>query len=178
MARNLNGISEKEKIRVGDTIQYRPAWGTDPSKRVKVVSLEVTKESREKYGSRVSVVTYSEVADNRVCFDLDDGHWCYSSQVDGRVDYEGTGESRVAQVNHRHVREPIQSAYIKKDLGDFLVRLKKADAEHIVATLEEWYEQVGPIEDLDNNKTGLTKERYKDIIQKLKGEISAFGTEL
>ena len=119
MARNLDSIPDSEKIRVGDTVQYRPAWGTDPSKRVKVVSLEVTEESREKYGSKVSVVTYSEVADNRVCFDLDDGHWCYASQVDGRVDYDGTGENHVAKVQHRHMREPVQSADIKKDLGKY-----------------------------------------------------------
>ena len=174
MARNLDNIPDSEKIRVGDTVQYRPAWGTSPSKRVKVVSLEATEESREKYGSKVSVVTYSEVADNRVCFDLDDGHWCYSSQVDGRVDYDGTGESNLVRVQHRHMREPIQSADIKRDLGDFLIRLKKTDAEHIVAALAEWHEQVGPIEDLDNNKTGLTEERYQDIVKKLVGDTPAF----
>lgn len=70
-------------IRVGDTITYRPGFaGTEAPRQVKVLELTLTQEPREKYGVEVNAVHEICVRENLVCFMLDDGHWCYSEQVD------------------------------------------------------------------------------------------------
>ena len=70
------------KIRVGDEIVYRPAWGTGPATRVCVESMEVTLYPREKYGDPADEVDVVLVEQNRVVMTLDNGHWAYSDQVD------------------------------------------------------------------------------------------------
>lgn len=68
-------------IAVGDTIKYRYGFGMGPVVEAKVIGMEVTGHSREKYGNDVDWCVVSLVKANRCCFTLDDGHWCYSEQV-------------------------------------------------------------------------------------------------
>jgi hypothetical protein len=69
-------------IRIGDIITYRPGFGSQAPKQAVIRGMEVTKRQREKYGEQVSQVSEELVWKNRVCFDFEDGHWCYSEQVD------------------------------------------------------------------------------------------------
>lgn len=70
-------------IKLGTEVIYRGAWGTDAPKRVKVVGLTLTDHPRDKYGKSVKEVAIDDVKANKVCFDLSDGHWCYSDQIRG-----------------------------------------------------------------------------------------------
>ena len=69
-------------IHIGDTISYRGSFGMAAPSRVKVTGLTLTKEPRDKYGVDVHKVSLDEIRANRGCFDLDNGHWAYSEQVD------------------------------------------------------------------------------------------------
>ena len=135
-------------IHKGDYIMYRGGFGKDAPKQVQVTHLTLTSMPREKYGVDVNKVSVNEVAENRVLFSLSDGHWAYSEQVDGWID-ETNGTLVPVQG-----RRPI-------------LQLTSKEAADIKAALYEWKLHMGTIEDLDNNKDGLTKERYEAIMEKL-----------
>jgi hypothetical protein len=69
-------------IKVGDTVQWRGAWGSSSPQKATIESIEVTRRPREKYGNSVNEVDEELVRMNRVVFNLTNGHWCYSSQID------------------------------------------------------------------------------------------------
>lgn len=70
----------KRTIKVGDTVTYRGAWGTEPPKEAKVTDIELCENEHEKYGIEVNEV--SGVRDiRRSVFGLDDHHWCYGYQI-------------------------------------------------------------------------------------------------
>lgn len=71
----------KNIINVGDTVTYRGAFGRDLPKQAVVRGLTLTDEPRSKYGQEVLSVGVDSVKANRVLFDLDDNHWCYSDQI-------------------------------------------------------------------------------------------------
>jgi hypothetical protein len=71
----------KNIIKVGDTINYATFFGGGPVKSAKVETLTLTEHPREKYGQEVLAADIESVKSNRVVFGLDDGHWCYGSQV-------------------------------------------------------------------------------------------------
>lgn len=71
-----------EIINIHDTITYRPGFGFQPPVKVKVIGLTLTQHPREKYGQEVLSVKMADVKANKVLFDLDNGHWAYSEQVD------------------------------------------------------------------------------------------------
>ena len=155
----------RRTIRIGDTVRWRGGWGTDPAKDVKVKGMLLTQQPREKHdGVKVKEVDINnDVGGNMVCFDLDNGHWAYSDQIEGRVLDSGTMVIPVRAEG----RIKLQNAELKRDLRKSLIRLDYWEAEAVSHTLKEWYEQCGPIEDLDGNKVGLTKERYELLIEKL-----------
>ena len=66
-------------IRKGSQVLYRGGFGRDPHKTAHVIAIEVTDYPREKYGVEVSEVSM----DANYVLTLDNGHWCYSDQVDG-----------------------------------------------------------------------------------------------
>lgn len=68
-------------LKIGDKVTWRGGWGSDAPQVVRVVSMEVTDEPREKYGDLVDEVDWSLVEENRVCFVLDNGKWAYSEQI-------------------------------------------------------------------------------------------------
>lgn len=69
------------KIKIGDTVGYRGAFGGGHPARATVEGLTLTEYPRDKYGKTVSEVTTDDVKANKVVFDLSDGHWAYASQI-------------------------------------------------------------------------------------------------
>jgi len=72
-------FTNERLIRVGTRVVYRGGFGRDPQKTASVEAIERTYHPGEKYGQEVDEVS---MHDNYV-LTLDDGHWCYSHQVDG-----------------------------------------------------------------------------------------------
>jgi len=68
-------------IRKGSQVLYRGSWGRDPQKIAEVIAIEQTQGPNEKYGDEVDAVTL----DDHYVLTLNNGHWCYSYQVDGLV---------------------------------------------------------------------------------------------
>lgn len=68
-------------IKIGDTVVFRPAFGTEPPKKAVVEDMELSEKPRFRYGDPVEEVTYQQVRDNLVTFSLSDGSWCYSDQI-------------------------------------------------------------------------------------------------
>tara|TARA_Y100001951_G_scaffold99417_1_gene101422 strand:+ start:209 stop:649 length:441 start_codon:yes stop_codon:yes gene_type:complete len=132
-------------IHIDDYVSYRGGFGSDTPKQAMVTGFTLTKEPRDKYGVEVSRVSLEEIAENRVVFSFDDGHWAYSEQVDGWVD------------TTIGVTVPIRPE----------LSINEKEARDISAVLSEWKDHLGTIEDLDNNKSGLTEERYEALMQKL-----------
>ena len=67
-------------LRIGDTITVRPCFGMAEPTQVIVTGLEITKETRSKYGTPVDSVSWAIVIANRVVINYGD-RWCYSEQV-------------------------------------------------------------------------------------------------
>lgn len=73
-------------IKQGTKVIYRGCWGEDVPKEATVINVVKCKEIGEKYGDTVDEVTFNEK--DYCTFDLDDGHWCYGTQVDAVVGQE------------------------------------------------------------------------------------------
>jgi hypothetical protein len=69
----------KRLIRKGSQVLYRPAFGRGAQQIAEVIAIEVTESPNEKYGDEVDVVHL----DSHYILTLNNGHWCYSHQVDG-----------------------------------------------------------------------------------------------
>lgn len=72
----------KETIKIGDQIVYHGGFGDALPSISRIIQMEVTDYAREKYGQERTEVSLELVEDNRVCITLENGHWCYSEQVD------------------------------------------------------------------------------------------------
>lgn len=68
-------------IRKGSQVVYRGGFGKDPQKIAVVIAIEATQSPNEKYGDEVDAVHL----DSNYVLTLNNGHWCYSHQVDGLV---------------------------------------------------------------------------------------------
>ena len=64
-------------LKINDKVNWCGAWGTEPSKVVKVVAIERCK-SGEKNGVEVEKISWT--AKNFVVT-LDNGHWAYAHQI-------------------------------------------------------------------------------------------------
>jgi hypothetical protein len=80
-------------VGVGDVVVMRPGFGGDAPIQARVTQMEITRGARQKSGKSVQFAGWHLIEANRVIFSLDNGHWCYSEQVDSVV-----GEGR-PQVN-------------------------------------------------------------------------------
>jgi hypothetical protein len=67
------------KIQIGDTINWRGAWGSQPAKKATIEAIELT-DGESKYGTAVTEVP-AESKDLCV-FSLTNGHWAYGWQID------------------------------------------------------------------------------------------------
>ena len=70
------------KVKIGDTVKWRGGFGNDGPKLAVVSGLSVTTIAGDKYGDQVEEADESLVAQNRVVFDLANGHWAYSDQIE------------------------------------------------------------------------------------------------
>ena len=68
-------------IRKGSQVLYRGSWGRDGQRIAQVIAIEQTDGPNEKYGDEVDEVSL----DANYVLTLNNGHWCYSYQVDGLV---------------------------------------------------------------------------------------------
>ena len=73
---------ESETIKIGGAVVWRGSFGEGTPLCATVKGLTLTGNPREKYGIEVNEVHKRDVRDNRVLFDLDNNHWCYSDQID------------------------------------------------------------------------------------------------
>ena len=73
-----------EKLKVGDKVMWRGAFGMDAPKVAEVTGMEVTERSRDKHGESVSEVSWELVRANIVAFSLTyegEYYWAYSDQI-------------------------------------------------------------------------------------------------
>ena len=75
-------------IRVGDTVQVRPAFGGEPAQPALVIGLEVTPRPRQKEGGeRVQSVPHATIREIRCVLEIqypfsDWEQWCYAEQIE------------------------------------------------------------------------------------------------
>lgn len=74
-------MAEADNLKVGDKVMWRGNFGSGPPKMATVESIEICPEG-SKNGRSVGSVLWSAVKTRRVVIDLDNGHWCYGTQVD------------------------------------------------------------------------------------------------
>ena len=75
------------KIRVGSKVAYRGDFGSGSQQIAVVKCIEVTEFPRQKYGHEVKSVDIHA----HYVLTLDNGHWCFSHQVDYVVSEEAEG---------------------------------------------------------------------------------------
>lgn len=76
---NLNKV--KGILKVGDTVAWRGAWGTDAPKEAKVTAIE-SNCNGGKNGIEVDSVEWDEVTRENVVVSLENGHWAYGDQLE------------------------------------------------------------------------------------------------
>ena len=70
-----------DMLKVGDKVMWRGSWGREIPMEATVIGIEVTEMPRTKYGIETSAVPWDTVRANCTLLTLDNGHWCYGSQV-------------------------------------------------------------------------------------------------
>ena len=68
------------EIKIGDTVIYRPCFGSGQKRSAEVQGMELSQEPREKYGDSVNSVSREDVENNLLKFNFGDS-WCYSDQI-------------------------------------------------------------------------------------------------
>ncbi len=64
-------------LKVGDTVLWKGAWGTEPEKKVKVIDIEKTTGEHSKSGTTVKKVNW----ESTFVVTLDNDHWAYHYQL-------------------------------------------------------------------------------------------------
>lgn len=67
------------KVKVGDYVMWRGAWGKEPARKARIKNIEITSTPKDKEG-----VTADSVDHGSQCYicDLDNGKWAYGWQID------------------------------------------------------------------------------------------------
>lgn len=68
-------------LRIGDTVLWRGSFGREPAVPAVIENMQITDYPHSKYGEDADEVPIQLVQENRVVFDLTNGHWCYSQQI-------------------------------------------------------------------------------------------------
>ena len=69
----------KDTFKIGDTVMWRGAFGTDAAKPAVIESIDRTERPHTKYGEPVEEMAWQ---DRNYCLvTLDNGHWAYGSQL-------------------------------------------------------------------------------------------------
>ncbi len=69
------------ELRKGHKVNWRGAWGNEPPKEVKIKSIIKCEFPGSKDGDEVSSVKWDKVKGRNYIFDLDNGCWCWASQI-------------------------------------------------------------------------------------------------
>lgn len=70
------------KLKIGDEVIWRGAWGTQEPIKAKIESIELCANGR-KYGKDVKSVDWNTVTNGKrsITVSLDNGHWAYGNQL-------------------------------------------------------------------------------------------------
>lgn len=70
------------KLKIGDDVIWRGAWGKEAPKKAKVESIELCANG-SKYGKDVKSVDWDTITSGKrsVTVSLDNGHWAYGHQL-------------------------------------------------------------------------------------------------
>lgn len=68
-----------QKIKIGDQVMWRGAWGTEEVKLATLTRIELCEEERMKSGEAVQEVDEKDL--RRCVVGLDNGHWAYGFQL-------------------------------------------------------------------------------------------------
>lgn len=69
------------KLKVGDKVMWRGAWGTESAKVAVVTGMQKCPKG-SKYGKDVNSANWDLVMNGRtIVVDLDNGHWAYGDQL-------------------------------------------------------------------------------------------------
>ena len=78
-----NGLTyettNKDILKIGDTVNWRGCFGSDPKKPAVIEHIEIT--GGGKYGTPVKQVSWEEVYDRNLVVTLENGHWAYAEQI-------------------------------------------------------------------------------------------------
>jgi len=66
-------------LKVGDTVNWKGAWGSQPALDAKVEAIEI--KCVNKCGDAVEFVKWNKVHDRTVIVSLDNGSWAYGNQI-------------------------------------------------------------------------------------------------
>ena len=78
-------------LKVGDSVLWSGAWGSQPEKRAKVTSIQINESNGSKHGEDVGSVAWATVVERQVIVDLDVecggdnvgrlSHWAWANQI-------------------------------------------------------------------------------------------------
>jgi hypothetical protein len=78
-------------LKVGDSVLWRGAWGTEPERVAKVTKIQINEANGSKYGEHVQAVGWDTVVERRVIVSIDipsgedDGgpltRWAWANQI-------------------------------------------------------------------------------------------------
>lgn len=71
---------ENDILRVGDTVMWKGAFGTQPPVEAKIVGMEWC-QLGVKNGIRTSNIDWGKANSRQLVVDLDNGHWAYGTQL-------------------------------------------------------------------------------------------------
>jgi hypothetical protein len=77
----IKNLTMKMLLKVGDTVQWKGAWGRDLPQLAKVTSIELVVPGEKDGGEEVQKAPWSIVETNAVVVTLDNGHWAYGDQI-------------------------------------------------------------------------------------------------
>ena len=69
------------KLSVGDTVMWSGGFGYHVKHPAVIKRMELCEVPNSKYGKNVESVTWQDVEDELVIFDLENGSWAYSEQI-------------------------------------------------------------------------------------------------
>lgn len=69
-----------DKIKIGDEVMWRGAWGSQPARPARIESMELCELPRMKYGVSVTEAFASDK--DRLCVSLTNGSWAYGFQIE------------------------------------------------------------------------------------------------
>ena len=73
------GHDDRDILKIGDTVNWRGCFGSDPKKPAVIEHIEIT--GGGKYGTPVKQVSWEEVYDRNLVVTLENGHWAYAEQI-------------------------------------------------------------------------------------------------